>query len=142
MRWADVEKEVPELATRAKAFLDGHTHLTIATVRKDGSPRISGTEIQMRDGEIFIGSMNGAMKALDLQRDPRFALHSASEDPDKGWAGDAKLAGSAEEVDHDEDYHLFRFDITELVVVGLNEDRSKMVIESWHEGRGTNRVAR
>ncbi len=141
MRWEDVESEIPELAARAKTFLDAHTHLTLATLRKDGSPRISGTEILWREGELCIGSMRNGMKALDLRRDPRFALHSASEDP-PGWDGDAKVDGSAEELQHEEDYHLFRFDITGLVVVGLNEDRSKMVIESWHEGRGTKRIER
>ena len=38
--------------------------------------------------------------------------------------------------------HVFRADITELVVVGLNEARDKMVIESWHAGRGVRRVER
>ena len=41
--------------------------------------------------------MKEALKARDLQRDPRYALHSGSEDPD-GWTGDAKIAGVAEEV--------------------------------------------
>lgn len=147
MRWADVESEAPDLAARAAAFLAAHTHLTLATLRRDGSPRISGTEIQMRDGEIFIGSMREAMKARDLKRDPRFALHSGSDDPDyddprAGWQGDAKIAGTAHEVEHEEDHHLFRFDITELVVVHLNDDHTKMVVESWHEGRGTSRIER
>ena len=38
-----------------------------------------------------------ARKARDLQRDPRFALHSGSDDP-PGWEGDAKLAGVVEEI--------------------------------------------
>jgi len=141
MRWEDVETEIPGLAARAKTFFDAHTHLTLATLRKDGSPRISGTEIIWRDGDLCIGSMRGGMKALDLHRDPRFALHSASEDP-PGWSGDAKVAGRAEELEHEEDFHLFRFDVTELVVLGLNADRSRMVVESWHEGRGTERLER
>jgi len=149
--WSEIESEAPELAKRAHAFLDGHTHLTIATLRKDGSPRISGTEIQMRDGEIYFGSMWKGVKALDLLRDPRFAIHSGSKDPDDGWAGDAKIAGTAIEDDEakearreqgEEDYHLFRADITELVVVGLDEERTKMVIESWHPGRGVERRER
>ena len=41
-----------------------------------------------------------------------------------------------------EPYHLFRADITELVVVHLNEERTKLVIESWHEGRGVSRIER
>lgn len=152
--WADVEREAPDLAARARGFFDAHVHKTLATLRRDGSPRISGTELTFGDGELWIGSMSGAVKALDLRRDPRFALHSGSEDP-PGWSGDAKVAGRAEEVDDDAqkqrmrgegesaaDFHLFRLDLSELVVVGLNDGRDRMVIESWHEGRGVERRER
>lgn len=146
--WSEVEAEAPELATRAKAFLDGHTHLTIATLRRDGSPRISGIEIVWHDGELYVGSMWRAMKALDLQRDPRYALHSGSDDPDEGWSGDAKVAGRTEELtaeeigtvfpdrEGNEPMHSFRLGVSELVVVGLDEPREHMLIEAWHEGRG------
>src|SRR3990170_2734142 len=144
--WSHVEAEAPELAALARAFLDAHVHKTLATLRRDGSPRISGTEVVFADGELWFGSMWKAVKALDLRRDPRFALHSGSEVPESGWEGDAKLAGPALEVEDPQvkaarggeaggDYHLFRADITELVVVGLNQERTKMVIESWHPGR-------
>ena len=76
-------------------------HKTLATLRRDGSPRISGTEVIFAEGELWLGSMWQAVKALDLRRDPRFALHSGSEDP-PGWAGDAKVAGRVEEIE-DED---------------------------------------
>ncbi|HEX6583242.1 MAG TPA: pyridoxamine 5'-phosphate oxidase family protein, partial [Thermoleophilaceae bacterium] len=79
--WSGFEAAAPELAERVRARLDAHVHKTLATVRRDGSPRISGTETQIVDGELWIGSMWQARKALDLQRDPRFALHSGSEDP-------------------------------------------------------------
>src|SRR4051812_26093736 len=143
--WAEFEAEAPELAARARELLDAHTHLTIATIRKDGSPRISGTECEIVDGELQFGSMWRSMKALDLLRDPRFALHSGSEDP-PGWPGDAKVAGTvrheATESEQHGQYHLFRCDIKELVVVGLNPERSKMVVEAWHEGRGLSRTER
>jgi len=141
------------LATTARGFLDAHVHKTLATLRRDGSPRISGTEIQFADGEVWFGSMWRAVKALDLRRDPQFALHSGSESP-PDWDGDAKIAGRAEEIEDDERkaalgtgapsgaWHLFRADITELVVVGLNDARDKMVVESWHEGRGVSRLER
>ena len=93
--WSDFAAAAPTLAARVQALLDAHIHKTIATLRKDGSPRISGTETTLRDGELCIGSMWQALKAKDLQRDPRFALHTGSDDPDKGWPGDAKLAGVA-----------------------------------------------
>src|SRR5260221_12412789 len=93
-RWAEIEREVPELATRARGFLEAHTHRTIATLRKDGSPRISGIECEFVDGDLRFGSMWHGVKALDLLRDPRFALHSGSGDPPE-WPGDAQVAGNA-----------------------------------------------
>src|SRR3712207_9043047 len=87
--WSDVETEVPELAALARDFLDAHVHKTLATLRRDGSPRISGTEIDFADGELWLGSMWRAVKAIDLRRDPRLALHHGS-------AGPPKLAGRAE----------------------------------------------
>ena len=156
-RWAELEQEVPELAARAQAFFDAGVHKTLATLRRDGSPRISGSEAYILDGDVWFGSMWKAVKALDLRRDPRFALHSASSDPPH-WSGDAKLAGRAEEITDTAEFtrvfgligheqapgeaHLFRADIAELVVVSLNEARTKMVIESWGEERGLQRVER
>jgi hypothetical protein len=150
--WSELEEEAPELAARARRIFDAHTHKTMATLRRDGSPRISGTEADYSDGEVWLGSMPGAMKARDLQRDPRFALHSAPVDP-KLAEGDAKLAGTVEEIVDDEikaarsgsdqppgPHHLFRCDITELVVTSVAGDR--LVIESWHEGRGVERRER
>src|SRR3954447_1514294 len=96
-RWSEVEAQAPQLAAVAREFLDAHTHKTLATLRRDGSPRISGTETDFREGEVYIGSMWQAGKALDLQRAPRFALHSGSDDP-PDWRGDAKIAGHAEEI--------------------------------------------
>ena len=140
-RWSEVETEVPELAAQARRFFDLFTHKTIATLRRDGSPRISGTEVDFADGDMWIGSMWRAVKALDLRRDPRFALHSGSQDP-QAWRGDAKVAGRMEEVTADGRSHRFRAEIAELVVVRLGEPADHIVIESWHEGRGLQRRER
>jgi Pyridoxamine 5'-phosphate oxidase len=153
--WREIEAEAPELVARAREIFDARKHKTLATLRRDGSPRISGTELDFADGELWFGSMWKAVKALDLRRDLRFAIHSGSEDP-PAWTADAKLAGRAEEIgDPDlkaarrgEDtpggpFHLFRADIAELVVVGLGgEPPDHLVIESWHEGRGVERRER
>src|SRR3954454_13597988 len=95
--WSEVEAQAPELTARARTLFDAFTHKTMATLRRDGSPRISGTEVEFRDGEMWLGSMWRSMKALDLQRDPRFALHSGSVDP-PNWTADAKVAGRVEEI--------------------------------------------
>jgi hypothetical protein len=149
--WSEVEAEAPELAALARGFFDVHVHKTLATLRRDGSPRISATEVDFADGELWLGSMWRSLKAIDLRRDPRFALHSASEDP-PDWRGDAKVAGRVEEVTDPEriaaitgdgappgPFHLFRADIAELVVVRLGDPPDHIVIDSWHAGRGVER---
>jgi hypothetical protein len=148
--WSEVEAEAPELTALARRILDSHRHKTIATLRRDGSPRISGIETDFRDGDLYIGSMSNAVKALDLQRDGRFALHSASPDPEPNGAfpesqpGDAKIAGRMIEVtEPGRSSHSFRADITELVVITIGGDPpDHMLIDSWHEGRGTSRKRR
>lgn len=150
----EIEAEAPELVARARRCLDRHAHKTLATLRRDGSPRISGTEIILADGELWWGSMARAVKALDLRRDPRFALHSAPEDS-SGRDGDAKVAGRVEEIEdperraailgheHTEDgAHLFRAEVGELVVTRVGDPPDHLVIESWHEGRGVSRRER
>jgi hypothetical protein len=150
--WADVEAAAPELAAEARRRFEAHKHHTVATLRRDGSPRISGTEVQFLEGELWLGSMFDALKARDLRRDPRFALHSESDDP-PAWRGDAKVAGRAIEVTDPATIeringtevgpsHLFRADVTEVVFVHLNEAGDKLVLESWHEGRGLSRIER
>jgi hypothetical protein len=159
-RWRDVEEAEPEFASAVRARFDAHKHKTIATVRRDGSPRISGTEASVVDGDLWIGSMWHARKALDLLRDPRLALHSASEDP-PAWDGDAKLSGRAEEIDDDDRkaalvkaqgsegegppgrWHLFRIEVTEVVLIRLGGDPpDHLVIEVWREGEGLKRLRR
>ena len=140
--WNDVSIAAPELAQAVRELFEAHKHLTIATLRKDGAPRISGIECRFIEGDLWFGSMPNAVKALDLQRDPRFALHSGSADP-PDWTADAKVAGSALEVtEPGADSHRFRLDIAELVVTSMGDPRDHIVIESWHEGRGIERRTR
>jgi hypothetical protein len=153
--WSEFAAAAPALAERVKERFDAHKHKTMATLRKDGSPRISGTECQFQDGELFIGSMWKAVKALDLQRDGRYALHSATFDPDNDWPGEAKLAGTAHEI-HDEaevkarngepaanvPSHLFRLDVTEASAVGLDDTKKLLVIEIWTAEGGLRRIER
>ena len=152
--WSEFEAAAPELAAGVRRRLDAHTHKTLATVRGDGSPRISGTETRIVDGELWIGSMWDARKARDLRRDPRFALHSGSDDPPE-WDGDAKLAGIAEEITDPERVreingeaaangpsHLFRLDLREVSTVGLDDTRTLLVIDVWTPERGVRTIKR
>jgi hypothetical protein len=137
--WSEVVAEVPELAEAVGARFAVGKHATLATLRRDGSPRISGTEVELADGEVWLGSMPGALKALDLRRDGRFALHSPTVDPPadrpSAWPGEAKLAGVAVEVDGG-DAIRFRLDLSEVVLTRVETDPDVLVVESWHPGRG------
>lgn len=137
--WDELARAVPELAEAVRARFGAAKHSTMATIRKDGSPRISGTEVAFEDGELWIGSMPNAVKALDLLRDGRVALHSPTADPGAdgtSWAGEAKVAGRAVAVPTEDASHKFRIDLAEVVLTGLGEPADHLVIESWHADRG------
>lgn len=138
--WAEFEAAEPQFAARVRALMTSRKHLTMATLRRGGSPRISGTEVQFADGQLQIGSMPDAVKALDLRRDSRVAIHGPTTDPpvDKpsGWVGEAKVAGTAVEIESGDSAHHFAIDIQEAVITHLNEAGDRLVIESWSPARG------
>jgi hypothetical protein len=147
--WVEVERTESEFAERVRALFDAHRHKTIATLRADGSPRISGIEAVFTDGELTFGSMPHARKGADLRRDPRFALHSATVDPVEGseadWPGEAKISGRAVAVGRttegpDGDH--FRADISEVVHTHLDDRATMLVIEWWTPTNGLRRVDR
>lgn len=147
--WQDVERAAPELAERVRGLFDAHRHKTIATVRADGSPRISGIEAVFADGELTFGSMPDARKGADLRRDPRFALHSAPVDPVAGseadWPGEAKISGRAIHsgpTTSGPDGDLFHADITAVVHTHVNEAATMLVVEWWTPSEGLRRVER
>jgi len=144
--WSEFEAAEPEFAARVQALLTSRRHLTMATLRRDGSPRISGTEVEFGDGQLRIGSMAAAVKALDLRRDPRVAIHGPTEDPPSGnpagWKGEAKVAGLASEVESGSAAHRFNIDIQEAVITHLDEAGNRLVVESWSSSRGYRTMAR
>ena len=143
--WQDVERAEPEFAGRVRRLFDAHRHKTIATLRADGSPRISGIEAAFADGQLTFGSMPHARKGADLRRDPRFALHSATVDPVDGaaaeWPGEAKIAGGAI-LTGTKGADTFHADVTEVVHTHLSEDATRLVIEWWTPARGLRKIER
>ncbi|MFI6600979.1 pyridoxamine 5'-phosphate oxidase family protein [Nonomuraea sp. NPDC050536] len=152
--WQEFETQAPELAKVARILMERHKHKVLATLRKDGSPRVSGTESQFRDGELWMGSMPNARKAHDLRRDPRMAIHTTSpytdaSDP-SAWEGDVKLSGRAVEILDQQtresfdmpspDSHLFRIDLTEVTWTRVEAD--ELVIDTWHAGHPPRQLRR
>jgi hypothetical protein len=147
--WQDFEQAAPEFAQRVRGLFDAHRHKTIATLRADGSPRISGIESVFENGELVFGSMPNARKGADLRRDPRFAIHSATVDPVEGseaqWPGEAKIAGraiAAGPIAEGPDGELFHADIAEVVHTHLDDAATKLVVEWWTPARGLRRIER
>ena len=157
--WAELEVAEPELASAVRERFEAHGFGLLATLRLDGAPRISGVEPLFAIGELWLGMMPGSRKALDLLRDPRFALHCATIDRAL-VTGDAKLSGRAIAI-HDEatianyrsafalsagypppagPFPLFRADILDLSTI--RSDGTRLEIEWWREGEGVGRVER
>ena len=152
--WNEIERAEPAFAQRVQQLFEAGRHKTIATLRADGSPRISGIECEFVEGVLRFGSMTGARKGGDLRRDPRFALHGPTFHPVEGkegeWPGEAKIAGRAipsgavrgNGTDPPPDGEMFVADITEVVITGLNAEATRLVVESWTPTRGLQRVER
>lgn len=151
--WKQFSEEAPVLADAVEARFKAHKHHVLATLRKDGSPRVSGTEVEMLNGLLVLGSMFGALKAQDLQRDGRYGLHSNPGEHTMD-GGDAKISGAAREVLGDEfdtvlasysyevpkPLHLFVLDINE--VVHTTVDDKHMYVDLWKPGKEVTRFTR
>jgi hypothetical protein len=141
-RWEDVVAAEPDFARRVSDLFEARRHKTIATLRKDGSPRVSGIETSFQNGQLIMGMMAGSVKANDIRRDPRVAIHCTSDDPPQDdptvWLGDAKIAGTAIEMWNEAepaDAYL-RIDISEVVLTRVANPADHLAIESWHQDRG------
>jgi hypothetical protein len=159
--WNEVAAAAGGLADDVRARFEATGLGLLATLRKDGSPRISGIEPSFAVGEVWLGMMDGSLKALDLRRDPRLAVHSATVDKEVK-DGDARIAGRAEElfdgdprrdgfVEHlransefDPDagspFHVFRVDVSEVMF--LRPEGDHLDIRTWREGGDVRRIER
>jgi len=141
--WTDVETAAPDLAAAVRQAFAARKHATMATIRRDGAPRISGTEVEFDDdGNVYIGIMAGARRAADLRRDPRIAIHSPTVDPPQdapeAWVGEAKIAGRAIEVDPER----FRIDLEQAVFIRVAPGGQELEITIWSPDAGVLAVRR
>ena len=161
--WTDFSAAAPETAAVFLRRLEATGMALVATIRKDGSPRISPLEPDVSAGRLWLGSMPGSTKSADLRRDPRCCLHSATEDKNVK-DGDAKLWGRALEVTEPGErtafaasvkdrtgmdleempggFDLFWLDITAASAVQLGADGEHLRITVWEEGGGERVVER
>ena len=154
MRWSDFEQAAPELATLGRERFAKHGLCMLGTLRKDGSARISPCELDIADGELYLGMMWRSPKALDLLRDPRCVLHSCVSDR-LGTEGDFKLYANARDIqdpaqrgaytraikaridwEPQEPFHLFAMDVRSAGYIVFGEERYGM---AWDPERGLRR---
>ncbi|MFB7633832.1 pyridoxamine 5'-phosphate oxidase family protein [Streptomyces sp. NPDC056149] len=151
--WAAVEAAVPGFAAVVRERFGAYRHHVLATLREDGAPRLTGLEADFRHGELWLGMMTGSRKALDLRRDPRFALHANPGGGSELSDGDVRVAGRAvEETDPGvkaryaaavrppEPFHLFRAELTEVVRTSVEPPFMKL--EVWRPGRPLRTIRR
>ncbi|MCQ3804102.1 MAG: pyridoxamine 5'-phosphate oxidase family protein [Acidimicrobiia bacterium] len=123
--WADFASSEPEFASSVRDRFESHRHGVIATLRRDGAPRLSGIETPIRDGRLWLSMETASRMAQDLRRDPRFSIHSAPDHEDLSQ-GDARVEGRVAPA-LDSEYALFvrghRFPI---------EDTSAMALFTTH----------
>ncbi|TFD50506.1 pyridoxamine 5-phosphate oxidase [Cryobacterium frigoriphilum] len=148
--WQRVEADAPTFAARVRERFDAGTNKTMATLRKDGGPRISGTELAFADGRITLGMMPHSQKLHDVLRDPRVAIHCPTLEPPAGdpsaWAGDAKIAGRlvpiASQPSEPPGSSSFEVELDEVVLTYVDDSNTHLVVESWHAGRGWQQIVR
>ncbi|CAN5536722.1 pyridoxamine 5'-phosphate oxidase family protein [soil metagenome] len=144
--WSDIVADAPAFADRLRTIFVAGTNKTLATLRLDGSPRISGTELEFDGPRITLGMMPNSRKLADVQRDARVAIHSPTIEPPKGTLGlgDAKLSGVLVPIDPPSPESLdglyFELDIHDAVVTWVENDL--LIIESWTPGGGLKKASR
>jgi hypothetical protein len=157
--WDDFTGAEPDLAARARSRFEAHGLALMATIRADGSPRLSGIEPLFTGGELWLAMMPGGRKSDDLRRDPRLALHNATTDK-AVTDGDVKVSGRVVAVADPDTvgryvaaferatgappppgpFDLWRVDVTEVAMIAPGDDH--LVVETWRPGRPRQRIER
>ncbi|MCK6630614.1 MAG: pyridoxamine 5'-phosphate oxidase family protein [Anaerolineae bacterium] len=100
MNWSTLEEKNPKLAAFGAARLHGQVAY-LATVRKDGSPRVHPLTPIIGQGHLFVFMEPTSPKGHDLRRDGRYALHCAVSDT-SGASGEFSISGQAQLIDNPE----------------------------------------
>ena len=154
MRWTEFVERQPRLAEIAHARLIEPGVVLVATIRRDGTPRLSPVEPYVLDGDLWLAMLWGSLKAADLARDPRILVHGIVTDRN-GRDGELKLRGLVEAVDDAETqrryadavgadlgwhpevgrFHLFRVAIDDITYLRYDESSGDQYLVTWPHAR-------
>jgi hypothetical protein len=141
--WAEFARGAPELAASVKSRFEANLHHVLGTIRPDGAPRLSGSEIHVEGDDLTLGMMAGSRKLADVLRDPRVEIHCAPlVSGDESDLCDVKVAGKLVTTGPTDgpDGTAFRVDITGVSRVRVMDNQ--LVVDTWRPGRGTVQVRR
>jgi hypothetical protein len=154
MRWSELETAQPRLADVGRRRLIEPGVVLVATIRRDGTPRLSPVEPYVMEGDLWLSMMWQSTKARDLARDPRILVHSVITNRD-GGEGEYKVRGTARATDDravqrryadavarslgwDPEpgrFHLFAVDIEEVTFIRYDDATGDQYVCRWPGGR-------
>jgi hypothetical protein len=154
MHWSDIEHAQHRLARLGHQRLIGPGVVLVATIRKDGTARLSAVEPLVMDGDLWLSMMQGSAKARDLLRDPRVLVHSIVTSRE-GAAGEFKVRGTARAEDDPGvhrryadavaaslgwsptpgRFHLFAIDISQVSFISYQTATGDQHVAMWPPGR-------
>lgn len=153
MRWADFERDQPAFAQLGRRLLADPGVVLLATLRRDGTPRLSPIEPLFWREELWLSMGWGTQKAGDLGRDARLLVHNVVTDRE-GSNGEFKLRGRAlaeNDPRVNEQYaaevsrslgwnpepgrfHLFRVDVEDATYIRWDPANNDQYVSRWPIG--------
>lgn len=115
------------LPEKVKDLADSATYVTLATIRPDGSPRMTVLWITREGDDLLLSTVRGLAKERDIARDPRVGLMFLDQRDPYGYVeirGHAELTeeGGAELIDRlsvkytGDTYHWDSPDVVRVVI--------------------------
>lgn len=159
--WSEFEAAAPEVARLGAERLLRTGLAIVATIRRDGTPRIDPVEPFFSHGHLLLGMMR-SQKAFDLLRDPRCLLHNPISDPN-GSEGEFKLRGRAVDVQGANlwegyrqayadrwkrrppegfPFRVFSLDIDSAALIRWDIEKGEMIIGLWSLAHGVTETRR
>lgn len=154
MDWSELERRQPALAGLGRQRLLDPGVVLVATIRADGTPRVSPVEPFVLGGVLWLSMLWRSRKAADLLRDPRILVHSVITNRD-GGEGEFKVRGIARaEGDPDVQaryaaavgaslgwtpepgrFHLFAVAISQVTFIRYDDATGDQYVVQWPQAR-------
>jgi hypothetical protein len=136
MDWSELERRQPALAGLGRRRLLDPGVVLVATIRADGTPRVSPVEPFVLDGALWLSMLWHSRKAADLLRDPRILVHSVITSRD-GGEGEFKgryaaaVGASLGWTPEPGRFHLFAVAISQVTFIRYDDATGDQHVVRW-----------